>query len=49
MHLPYIIDNAENGIVISDPNKKGNPLIYVNKSFCKLYGYTKDEVIGIRL
>lgn len=46
MHLPYIIDNAENGIVISDPNKKGNPLIYVNKSFCKLYGYTKDEVIG---
>jgi PAS domain S-box-containing protein/diguanylate cyclase (GGDEF)-like protein len=45
-HLPHIINNAENGIVVTDPNEKDNPLIYVNKSFCKIYGYTKDEVIG---
>lgn len=45
-HLPHIIDHAENGIVITDPSKENNPLIYVNKSFCNIYGYTKDEVLG---
>jgi len=41
-----IIDQAKNGITISDPNQEDNPLIYVNKAFIDLFGYEFDEVLG---
>lgn len=34
------------GIVISDPKEHDNPMVYVNKTFLNMTGYTKEEVIG---
>ena len=36
-------DNSNEGIVITDSNSK---IISVNKSFCRITGYRKDEIIG---
>ncbi|MFB6284507.1 MAG: PAS domain-containing protein [Halobacteria archaeon] len=35
------------GITVSNPCLKDNPLIYVNKSFERLTGYRKSEIIGM--
>ena len=40
------LEFASNGIVITDPTQKDNPIIYYNKAFHKLTGYTRDEIIG---
>ena len=40
------LESVMNGIVITDPNKKDNPIIYFNKAFQKLTGYNRDEIIG---
>lgn len=45
-YLFEILDQAKNGISITDPNQEDNPLIYVNQSFTDLFGYEFDEVIG---
>lgn len=44
-YLLDILDQAKNGIAITDPNLPDNPLIYVNQAFSDLFGYTYDEVI----
>ena len=44
--LRTAIDAANNCITISDPRQKDNPLIYVNRGFEKLTGYSYDEVVG---
>ena len=44
-YLLDILDQAKNGITITDPNLPDNPLIYVNQAFTDLFGYTRDEVI----
>jgi len=41
-HNPSSVD----GVVITDPRIKGNPITYVNQGFLKLTGYEKEEVIG---
>lgn len=41
-----ILDQAKNGITISDPNQPDNPIIYVNQAFTSLFGYTSKEVLG---
>lgn len=41
-----ILDQAQTGIVITDPYGKENPLVYVNKYFEEMFGYEKDEVLG---
>ena len=46
-YLPQIMQQAKFGITITDPNKKDNPLVYVNKCFCEMFGYEYEEVIGI--
>lgn len=33
-------------IVITDPNKPDHPMVYVNRSFERLTGYTAEEAIG---
>ncbi|HKL17641.1 MAG TPA: PAS domain S-box protein, partial [Halalkalibaculum sp.] len=39
--------NAANaGIVITDAGEKDNPIIFANKGFEKLTGYSKEEVVG---
>lgn len=37
---------SSNGFVITDARKKDNPIIYVNKAFEKITGYSAEEVIG---
>lgn len=39
------IDMMGVGLAITDPNLKDNPLVYVNKGFELITGYTRDEVI----
>ncbi len=40
------LDNANDGITISDMNLPDQPLIFVNKAFEQMTGYTSAEVIG---
>ena len=44
--LGAILDAFDNTIVVTDPNRADNPIIYVNGGFEKLTGYGPDEVIG---
>lgn len=44
--LVHAIDQSCDGITIADAGKKGFPLIYVNKGFEKLTGYSSGEIIG---
>lgn len=41
-----ILDQAQTGIVLTDPLDKENPVVYVNKYFENMFGYTKEEVVG---
>jgi PAS domain S-box-containing protein len=41
-----ILDQAQNGLTISDPNQPDNPIIFVNEAFTDLFGYSSEEVIG---
>ncbi len=41
-----ILDQAKNGITISDPNLPDNPIIFVNEAFTELFGYTSEEALG---
>jgi len=38
--------SASEGITISDPSRPDNPLIYVNKGFENLTGYSAASVLG---
>ena len=38
--------SSANGIVISDPNKPDNPIVYVNPAFLEMTGYGREEVLG---
>jgi len=33
-------------MVITDPRKPDNPIVFANDSFCRLSGYPRDEIIG---
>lgn len=35
-----------NGVMITDSHQPDNPIIYVNRAFEQLSGYTEDEVLG---
>lgn len=34
------------GVVITDPNQVDNPIVYANRAFCSMTGYTRDEILG---
>lgn len=40
------LDAAGLGIVITDPGKEDNPIVYANDGFVELTGYDRDEVLG---
>lgn len=40
------IEATHNGIVITDALQEDNPIIYVNKAFLKLTGYSESEVLN---
>ncbi len=40
------LDSAMNGIIITDPNRRDNPIIFCNPAFERITGYTASEAIG---
>jgi diguanylate cyclase (GGDEF)-like protein/PAS domain S-box-containing protein len=40
------VEASINGVVISDASKPNMPLVYVNKPFLEITGYTREEVLG---
>lgn len=44
--LSAILDECINGITLSDPDLEDSPIIYANKSFERLTGYSQEEIIG---
>lgn len=45
-YLAHILEQAKNGIIVSDPNKPSNPVIYVNDRTCELFEYTPEDFLG---
>lgn len=41
-----VLDATDNTMTITDPSLPDNPLIYVNKEFERLTGYSYDEAVG---
>ena len=37
---------SANGIVITDPNRPDNPIVYANPAFARMTGYDSEEVLG---
>lgn len=44
--IKQALDYAEVGVTVTNPSLEDNPIIYVNKGFLKLTGYSEEEVIG---
>ncbi len=44
--LPTLVEELNDGIAIAQRTMANTPLLYVNKSFERLTGYTRHEVIG---
>ena len=44
--LSAILDECVNGVTLSDPDLEDAPIIYANKAFEKLTGYTQEDIIG---
>jgi PAS domain S-box-containing protein len=40
------VDSARNGVVITDPNRPDNPIIYSNPAFTEITGYSAEEILG---
>lgn len=44
--LSKILDSCVNGITLADPDQEDLPLVYANKAFEAITGYTQEETIG---
>ncbi len=44
--LSVILDECVNGITLADPDEEDMPIVYANKAFEHMTGYSQDEVIG---
>jgi PAS domain S-box-containing protein len=44
--LSSILDECVNGVTLADPDIEGMPIVYVNKAFERLTGYTQSDIIG---
>ena len=33
-------------MVVTDPRRQDNPIVFVNNSFCRLTGYSREEILG---
>lgn len=40
------VEAARNGVIITDPSRPDNPIIYTNPSFTEITGYSADEILG---
>lgn len=44
--LANILDACVNGVTLADPDLPDMPIVYANKAFETISGYTQDEVVG---
>ncbi|PSJ17513.1 PAS domain-containing protein [Nitrosomonas supralitoralis] len=44
--LSKILDSCVNGVSLADPDLEDLPLVYVNKAFEAITGYTLEETVG---
>ena len=44
--LSKILDSSINGITLADPDQPDMPIVYANKSFEIMTGYSQEEIIG---
>ncbi|TPQ26507.1 PAS domain-containing protein [Methylomonas sp. HW2-6] len=44
--LSAILDECVNGVTLADPDQEDAPIVYANKAFERLTGYSQDEIIG---
>jgi len=44
--LSSILDECVNGVTLADPDLEDAPLVYANKAFERLTGYSQEEIIG---
>lgn len=44
--LTKILDSCVNGVTLADPDLEDMPLVYANKAFETVTGYTQEETIG---
>jgi PAS domain S-box-containing protein len=44
--LSKILDSSVNGITLADPDQEDMPIVYANKSFETMTGYSQEEIIG---
>jgi PAS domain S-box-containing protein len=44
--LEKAVDSTNEGVIITDSSLKDEPIIYVNRAFSRITGYTKEEAIG---
>jgi PAS domain S-box-containing protein len=44
--LAAAVSSTSTGVLITDPNLPGNPIVFVNPAFTRITGYSADEAIG---
>ena len=44
--LTQILDACVNGVTLSDPDLPDNPIVYANKAFEEISGYSQEEIAG---
>jgi len=44
--LAKILDSCLNGVTLADPDQEDLPLVYANKAFEDITGYSQEETIG---
>ncbi|OAI12953.1 PAS sensor protein [Methylomonas lenta] len=44
--LSAILDECVNGVTLADPDMDDSPIVYANKAFERLTGYTQAEIVG---
>jgi len=44
--LSAILDECVNGVTLADPDIDDSPIVYANKAFERLTGYSQEDIIG---
>ncbi len=44
--LSKILDSCVNGVTLADPDREDMPIVYANKAFENMTGYSQEEIIG---
>ena len=44
--LSSILDECVNGVTLTDPDMEDAPIVYANKAFERLTGYSQEDIIG---